>query len=163
MIPFEVITTFWCCKPSPIQINSNIKNFLWSCTVDWGWWRVPGVYNFQWWIYTSCEWRVNEIAGFGEWEFQECMKHVRGSPELNMFCTVSIRKYMSFSFQWKEDYPCFSALNLLHSLFIIDNCQNLLQGWGQLCLLRPLFVYIEVTNIASVKTKDRACYSQIYK
>jgi hypothetical protein len=35
---------------------------------------------------------VNEIAGFGKLEFQKCMKRVMGSPKLNTFSTVSMKK-----------------------------------------------------------------------
>lgn len=71
-------------------------------------------------------------------------------------------EYVLHSQHEKNICPCFfDERKITHAfqhwtsgnLYIIDNCQNLLEGWEQLCLVRPLFVYIEVINVASLKTK----------
>ena len=76
------------------------------------------------------------------------------------FAQWAWRKYMSF-FQWEEDYPCFSALHLLHSLYH----RQLSKPTSRLrtTVFAATTVCIEVTDVASSKTKDRACYSQTHK
>jgi hypothetical protein len=118
------------------------------------------IFNDEYILHVSVEWM--KLQDLGSKNFRHAW-NMLGAVQNWICCAQWVwRKCMSFFFNERKITHAFQHWTSF-ILYITDNCQNLLQDWGQLCLLWPLFLYIEVTNVASLKIKDRACYSQTYK